>query len=134
MKIMIIDGQGGRIGKILVEELLKKDLPCSLLVIGTNALATAAMLKGGAQEAATGENPVIFNAPDMDYILGPIGICLANSLNGEITSRMAEAVSSSRARKILIPMSKCNHFVAGTDTSLPLNELIRIAINEIKIV
>ena len=130
MKIVIIDGQGGRIGRMLVEGIIEKVDKNDLVVIGTNTLATAAMIKAGATQAATGENPIVFNSQDADLIVGPIGIVMANSMLGEVTEKMASAVSSSRAKKILIPISKCNHVVVGMN-SQPLSFYIDEAIQEI---
>lgn len=124
MKIIIIDGQGGRIGKSIVEQ-LKKVLPSQpLIAIGTNSTATSAMLKAGADLAATGENPVLVNSRDADIIIGPLGIVIANSLLGEITPAMAEAVGSSKALQILLPVNRCNHYVVGTE-ELNLTDAIR---------
>lgn len=124
MKIIIIDGQGGRIGKSIVEQ-LKKVLPNQpLIAIGTNSTATSAMLKAGADLAATGENPVLVNSRDADIIIGPLGIVIANSLLGEITPAMAEAVGSSKALQILLPVNRCNHYVVGTE-ELTLTDAIR---------
>ncbi len=118
-KITIIDGQGGKIGKAIVEQLKKAHPEQELYAIGTNALATSAMLKAGADYGATGENPCIVNAADSDIIIGPIGIVMANALLGEITPAIATAVGASKAFKILIPMNRCNHYVAGSmETSL----------------
>lgn len=130
MKILIIDGQGGRIGRMLVEGIIDKIGNHELIVIGTNTLATAAMIKAGAQQAATGENPVVFNSKDADIIVGPIGIVMANSMLGEVTEKMAVAISSSKATKILIPISKCNHVVIGME-SKPLGSYIESAVSEI---
>lgn len=113
MKIVIIDGQGGKMGKTIIEQLKKLFPELTLYAIGTNGLATAAMLKAGADYGATGENPAIINAADADLIIGPIGIVMANSLLGEITPSMALAIGSSKAYKILIPINRCNHFVVG---------------------
>ncbi len=107
MKIVVVDGQGGSIGKAIVEGLSKKGLVDDVLCIGTNATATANMLKGGAKNGATGENPVIVACKDASFIVGPIGIVMANSLLGEITPKMAKAVGESKAHKILIPVNKC---------------------------
>ena len=104
---------GGGIGKAIVERLRREKEKYSILTIGTNAIATSSMLKAGADESATGENAVIYNCPRVDIIIGSIGIVLANSMLGEITPRIAEAVSSSDAVKILIPTSKCNAHIAG---------------------
>lgn len=112
-KITIIDGQGGKIGKTIIEQLKKSHPGQELYAIGTNAMATAAMLKAGADYGATGENPCIVNAKDSDIIIGPIGIVIANALLGEITPQIAVAIGESKAYKILIPMNKCNHHVVG---------------------
>lgn len=113
MKITIIDGQGGKIGKTIVEQLKKAHPEQELYAIGTNSLATSAMLKAGADYGATGENPCIVNAVDSDIIIGPVGIVIANALLGEITPAIATAVGASRAYKILIPMNRCNHHIVG---------------------
>ena len=119
MNILVIDGQGGKMGRALVENILKQNIPCELVAIGTNALATEAMLKGGATAAATGENPVVVNAKDADVIAGPMGIIAANALLGEVTPSMALAVSESRALKVLIPVNRCGIFAAGTEDKTP---------------
>ena len=119
MKVLVIDGQGGKMGRALVENILKQNIPCELVAIGTNALATEAMLKGGATAAATGENPVIVNAKDADVIAGPMGIIAANALLGGVTPSRALAVSESRALKVLIPVNRCGIFAAGTEDKTP---------------
>ncbi len=124
MKITVIDGQGGRMGKSVIEQLKKAHPHQEIYAIGTNSIATSAMLKAGADYGATGENPCVINARDSDIIIGPIGIVLADSLLGEITPAIAAAVGSSRAFKILIPVNRCNHYIAGSiDASL--SEYIR---------
>ncbi len=130
MKITIIDGQGGRIGKTIIEQLKATHKELELYAIGTNSIATSAMLKAGADYGATGENAVLVNAADADIIIGPIGIVFANALLGEITPAIATAVGSSKAYKILIPVNRCNHFVAGcSETSM--SEYIRMAVEKI---
>ena len=119
MKVLVIDGQGGKMGRALVENILKQNIPCELVAIGTNALATEAMLKGGATAAATGENPVVVNAKNADVIAGPMGIIAANALLGEVTPSMALAISESRALKVLIPVNRCGIFAAGTEDKTP---------------
>ena len=131
MKITIIDGQGGRIGKSIIEQIKKKHSELELYAIGTNSIATSAMLKAGADSGATGENAVIVNAADSDIIAGPIGIVFANALLGEITPAIATAVSASKAYKILIPVNRCNHFVAGC-AEAPMSDYIRIAVDKIE--
>ncbi len=131
-KITIIDGQGGRMGKAIIEHLKKEFPEQKLLAIGTNSIATAAMLKAGADGGATGENPVLVAARDSDIIIGPIGIVIANALLGEVTPAiMAAAVGSSQAFQILMPVSRCNHYVAGCG-DLSMNEIIDIVIREVK--
>lgn len=125
MKIVIIDGQGGRMGKAVIEQLKSSYPELELYAIGTNSIATSAMLKAGASE-----NPVIVNARNADLIIGPIGIVMADSLMGEITAAMATAVSSSSAYKILIPVNRCNHFIAGCQGG-SLSDYIRQVCEEV---
>ena len=132
MKLVVIDGQSGRTGALLVERVRAAGLPLELLAVGTNAIATAAMMKAGAQWGATGENPVLVACRDADLIIGPIGIVIADSLLGEITPAMAAAIGQSRAQKILIPVSGisyCRHILVGTQ-NLPMNEYIHLAAEE----
>lgn len=131
MKIIIIDGQGGKIGKMVVEELKKAIPQYELLAIGTNSIATSAMLKAGADFGATGENPVVYNCSDADIIIGPIGIIAANSFHGEITPKMALAVGESKGKKILIPINKCNVMIAGVQ-EYSYNDYIQLVVNEVK--
>lgn len=131
MKILIIDGQGGKMGKMLVENIKLFSQGHELLAIGTNSIATAAMLKAGADYGATGENPIIYNCRDADIIIGPIGIIIANSLHGEISPAMAIAVGESKAHKVLIPVNRCNHFVVGAQ-DLSLTDYIQLACEHVK--
>lgn len=130
MKIVVIDGQGGSVGRILIEKLLKKNLDACIVAVGTNSVATANMMKAGVKLGATGENATIVNVRDADYVIGPIGIVIADSMLGEITPNMAVAVGSSPAQKILIPSLKCNNCVVGTK-DIALDKLIDLAIEEI---
>lgn len=130
MKITIIDGQGGKIGKTLIEQLKKRHPEQELYAIGTNSIATSAMLKAGADYGATGENPCIVNAEDSDIIIGPVGIVFANALLGEITPAIATAVGASKAFKILIPMNRCNHYIVGCE-EVGLSEYIRQACEKV---
>lgn len=113
--VLVLDGQGGGMGTQLIK-MLAPALPadCDLLAVGTNVLATSAMLKAGARRGATGENAVVYNAARADLILGPIGMILANGILGEVSPKMATAVSGSEAEKILIPSSHCGVQIAGT--------------------
>ena len=116
MRIAVIDGQGGGIGKAVVERLRKEfGEDVEIIALGTNSLATSLMLRAGANEGATGENAIVYNAPKVDIILGPIGIICANSLLGELTPLMAKAVAESIAAKILIPLNRCNITIAGVE-------------------
>ena len=121
MKIVVVDGQGGRLGKLLVEG-VKARLPrAQVYALGTNSIATSTMLKAGADFGATGENPVIRGVMDADAVLGPVGIVVAHAILGEVTPAMAEAVGGCRARKFLVPMNSCGVVVAGVkDQPLPI--------------
>ena len=112
-KILVIDGQGGGVGRSLIEEISKKFPEAEVVAVGTNAVATANMMKAGSVSGATGENAVVYNSARADIIVGPAGIIMANAMLGEITPAMAEAVSSSQARIILIPMNRCHAVVVG---------------------
>lgn len=114
MNIVVIDGQGGRMGCQVIEGIRAAKLPVSVAAIGTNALATSAMLKAGADCGATGENPVVVACRDADVIVGPIGVLAADSLLGEVTKKMAVAVGQSRAVKLLLPVNQCRNIVVGT--------------------
>jgi len=128
--IVVIDAQGGGLGKALVEKLKGKISDAGILALGTNAVATSAMKKAGADQYATGENAIIFNAGRADIIVGGIGIISANSMMGEITPKIAEKVSSSSAMKVLIPVGKCNICIPGTE-KYSLQELIDMAVKNI---
>ena len=120
MNITVIDGHGGMLGAQIVREIVSRFESVSITAIGTNASATAAMIKAGAHQAATGENPVIVAARKADVIIGPIGIVIADSLTGEITPKMACAIGQADAVRILIPMNRCENLVAGvSDFTMP---------------
>lgn len=131
MKITIIDGQGGRIGKTVIEQIKARQISGDLYAIGTNTTATSAMLKAGADFGATGENAALVNVADADIVIGPVGIVFANALLGEITPAIATAVGASKAFKILIPVNRCNHYIAGC-TENSLGEYIRIAVDRLE--
>lgn len=131
MKIVIIDGQGGRLGQLICEAVIKEKIECDLLAVGTNSIATSVMLKAGAKQGATGENPVIVACRDADIIIGPIGIVVADSLLGEITPKMATAVGQSKALKLLLPVSHCNNQVVGAKFS-SMNEMVTQTIADLK--
>lgn len=130
MKIVVIDGQGGRLGCLLVER-VKARLPgVQVYALGTNTAATTAMLKAGADFGATGENPVVRNVMDADGVLGPVGVIVANAILGEVTPAMAEAVGGCRAKKFLIPMNSCGVVVAGVE-DLPLPAYVAQAVESL---
>ena len=106
---------GGGIGKSVIEHIKSGGIDAEITAVGTNSAATAAMLKAGANNCATGENAVVYNCAKADYIIGVIGIVFANSMHGEISPKMAEAISSSAAHKVLIPYDKCSVTVLGLD-------------------
>ena len=127
MKVVVIDGQSGRMGQLFIDRMRAAGLSCEILAVGTNALATAAMLKAGADAGATGENPVLVACRTADIIAGPIGILSADSLLGEITPAMAMAIGQSQAKKVLLPVNQCSNIVVGTQ-SLSLSKLMDEAV------
>lgn len=129
MTVLIMDGQGGKVGRALVTKILARYPDIDLIAVGTNTLATANMLKGGAQHAATGENAVVVACRRANVIIGPIGIVIADSLYGEITPRMATAVAQNTGTRILIPFNQCDNVVAGLP-NLPLTALIDDAMDK----
>jgi len=130
IRIAVVDGQGGGIGKTLVSKIRKQFPEIDILALGTNSQATNQMIKSGATEGATGENAIVYNANRVDIIVGVLAIVVSNSLLGELTPIMADAISQSNALKILIPMNRCNVEVVGVSTeSIPI--LIDYVINKI---
>ena len=127
MKIVVIDGQGGSIGKTIIEQLKKQTPGIEITAIGTNSIATSTMRKAGADLSATGENPILLACETADIIVGTIGIVIANSLLGEITPAIASAVGKSRAQKVLVPNNKCRVSIAGVQ-DIPMGEAIEIAV------
>ena len=131
MNILVIDAQGGGIGKQVVAA-IKQNMPeMEITAVGTNSAATTAMLKAGADHVATGENAVIVGCRRSDVIVGPVGIVIADSLYGEITPAMALAVGQSNARRLLIPVNHCDNFIVGV-SDLALGKLIEGVISEIR--
>ena len=128
-RAVIIDGQGGRMGAALFKRLREAYPEAELIAVGTNSIATAAMLKAGADCGATGENPVVRNVRDADVVLGPIGIVVADAILGEVTEKMAAAVGSCRAQKILLPFNSCSVTIAGSP-NLSLSALVEEAVKE----
>ena len=130
MEILVIDGQGGRIGQQLIKAILTRYPQVEVTAIGTNSLATSAMLKGGASQGATGENALLVACRRADVILGPLGIVIADALMGEISPAMAVAVGQARARRILISPQQCDNLVAGV-AELPAVRLLEAAVAEL---
>ncbi len=131
MNILVIDGQGGQLGGQIIKSLKGMSTELEITAVGTNATATATMLKAGANQAATGENPVIVACRKADVIIGPIGIVIADALLGEITSQMAVAVGKANAIRILLPVNKCDNLVAGVQ-DLTLTTLIEDVLEKVK--
>ena len=133
MKILVIDGKGGRLGGGVVEMLKKSFDSFEIYAVGTNVMATSQMMKAGADFGATGENPVVVNCRDAKIIIAPIGVTMADSFLGEVTAKMAIAVGSSTAFKILIPNNKCNHFIVGVkeQTATEFIEDVKTKIHQI---
>ena len=130
MNILVIDGQGGRLGAQLIKEIRTRLPQSRIMAVGTNSVATAAMLKAGAEESATGENPVVVACRKADVIVGPVGIVIADAMLGEITEKMACAVARADARRILIPVNRCDHIIAGVGEQ-SLSALIADAVDKI---
>ena len=133
MTIAVIDGQGGRVGALLIETMRKAGIgaPHRVLALGANALATSAMLRAGADQGATGANPIVVACRGADLIVGPIGILMADAMLGEITPAMALAIGRSPATKLLLPMNQCSSIVAGTQ-QMTLSQLIDSAVAQVQ--
>ena len=126
MNVLVIDGQGGGLGRQLVAAISAACPEARLTAVGTNSLATSAMLKAGTVRAATGENAVVVNCRTADVIVGPIGIVIADALLGEITPAMAAAVCQSPARRVLVPINHCENIVVGVPDQ-PIGQLVAAA-------
>ena len=114
MNILVIDGQGGRLGRKLLESIRKTCPEANITAVGTNSMATEYMMNSNcANQLATGENAVIVACRSAQIIVGPFGIATADAMMGEISPAMANAVASSAAYRVLIPMNLCNTYVAG---------------------
>ncbi|MBO1290660.1 MULTISPECIES: DUF3842 family protein [Faecalibacterium] len=130
-KVLVIDGQGGGLGRQLVSALAAACPEAELTAVGTNSLAANAMLKAGASRAATGENAVVVNCRRADVIVGPIGIVIADALLGEITPAMAAAVCQSGAKRVLVPINHCENYVVGVPDQ-PVSQLVAAAAQKVK--
>ena len=131
MKILVIDGQGGGLGKQLVAALSARCSQAQLTAVGTNSLAASAMRKAGAVRTATGENAVVVNCRRADIIVGPIGIVIADALLGEITPAMAAAVCQSGAKRVLVPINHCENYVVGVPDQ-PVSQLVAAAAQKVR--
>ena len=131
MNVLVIDGQGGGLGKQLVAALSTQCPEARLTAVGTNSLAANAMRKAGAPRAATGENAVVVNCRHADVIVGPIGIVIADALLGEITPAMAAAVCQSGAKRVLVPINHCENYVVGVPEQ-PVSQLVSAAAQKVK--
>ena len=130
-KVLVIDGQGGGLGRQLVSALAAACPEAELTAVGTNSLAANAMLKAGASRAATGENAVVVNCRRADIIVGPIGIVIADALLGEITPAMAAAICQSGAKRVLVPINHCENYVVGVPDQ-PVSQLVAAAAQKVK--
>ena len=131
MNVLIIDAQGGGIGRQLVAAMKKRFPKQMITAVGTNSAAASAMLKAGADQAATGENAVVVCSRNADLIIGPVGIVIADALLGEITPTMAVAVGQSRAKRILVPVNHCDNYIVGVP-DLTLGRLIDGVVTEVE--
>ena len=129
--ILVVDAQGGGLGKQLIHSIRKEISDVHILAVGTNTAATTVMLKAGADEAATGENPVLVASRKADIIIGPIGMVIADAMLGEITSAMASAIAKADAKRILIPFSNCDNYIAGV-SDFSTGHLIQDAVDQLK--
>ena len=129
-KVLVIDGQGGGLGRQLVSALAAACPEAELTAVGTNSLAANAMLKAGASRVATGENAVVVNCRRADVIVGPIGIVIADALLGEITPAMAAAVCQSGAKRVLIPVNHCDNYIVGVPEQ-PIGDLVTAAVQKV---
>lgn len=131
INVVVVDAQGGGLGAVIVKKLVEKyTSQIHLLALGTNVIATTAMKKSGAKDCATGENAICYNAKSADVIIGGVGIIAASGMRGEITPKMAQAIAESNAKKILIPISKCNIIIPGT-SGFGAKDLIDLSVNQI---
>ena len=131
VRVLVIDGQGGGLGRQLTAALAAGCPDIELTAVGTNSIAASAMLKAGTVRAATGENAVVVNCRSADIIVGPIGIVIADALLGEITPAMATAVCQSRATRVLIPVNHCENYIVGVPDQ-PIGSLVAAAVQKVK--
>jgi hypothetical protein len=132
MILMVVDGQGGGIGAAAIKRLRETfGYDLEIYALGTNAIATSKMMKAGANKGATGENAIVRTVHDVDVIIGPLGIIMANAMMGELTPPMAEAITSCKARKLLVPLTQENISIAGISNE-PLPHLVEQVVDMMK--
>ena len=131
MNILVMDAQGGGIGKQVVTAVRTRFPDVTITAVGTNAAATTAMLRAGADEGATGENAAVVCCRRADVIIGPVGIVIADAMLGEVTPRMAVAVGQSAAKRILIPVNHCANFIAGV-ADMSVGRLVDSVVKELE--
>jgi hypothetical protein len=130
MRICVIDGQGGGIGSTVIKKLKEQfGESVEIVALGTNAIATAQMLKARANRGASGENAIVQTVGKVDVIIGPVSIVMAHAMMGEVTPKVSEAVAASPAKKLLIPLTQENVEIVGV-TPMPLPHLIEALIGE----
>jgi hypothetical protein len=129
--MLVVDAQGGGLGRQLIIN-IRKELPdMHIIAVGTNSMATGNMLKAGADEAATGENSIRVAGKKADFIIGPIGMMIADAMIGEITPGIATSIAQAHAKRILIPFSNCDNYIAGV-SDFSMSTLIEDAIRQLK--
>ncbi len=132
VRIAVVDGQGGGIGSLVVRRLREEFSDAvEIIALGTNAAATAAMMKSRANKGATGENAIVWNADKVDMIIGPLSIALPNAMLGEVTPAMATAIVASPARRVLLPLNQEGVEIAAVQKE-PLPHLVEQLIARIK--
>ena len=129
--VMVVDAQGGGLGKQLIATMKKERLDVHIIAVGTNSTATSAMLKAGADEAATGENAARVASKKADIIIGPIGMVIADAMLGEITPMIACAIAQADAKRIMIPFNSCNNYIAGV-SDFNIGRLIEDALRQLR--
>ena len=129
--VMVVDAQGGGLGKQLITTMRKERLDVHIIAVGTNSTATSAMLKAGADEAATGENAARVASKKADIIIGPIGMVIADAMLGEITPMIACAIAQADAKRIMIPFNSCDNYIAGV-SDFNTGRLIEDALRQLR--
>ncbi|MBE0600375.1 MAG: DUF3842 family protein [Firmicutes bacterium] len=130
-EILVIDGHGGGLGKLIIAALREENAGYHIHAVGVNAIATAAMLRAGADTAATGENAVIVGCRNAEIITGPIGIVIADSMHGEITPKLATAIGQARAKRVLVPMNQCDNIIVGV-LDQPIGQAVQGVIRAVR--